>query len=78
VRSPEVGVYIKDDNMIISLKTNYILFPRKMYNDNTEELSLEKSKQEAINMLDMAKLLEDSINGSIENNFINRTREGTI
>lgn len=78
MRSPEVGVYINDDNMIISLKTNHILFPRKMYNDNTEELSLEKSKQEAINMLDMAKLLEDSINGSIENNFINRTREGTI
>lgn len=67
----QVGVYINGDDMIVALKTNRILFPKRLYNSNQEELSLENSKQEAKKMLKMAKLLEDTINGSIKNNFTN-------
>lgn len=65
----EIGIYISGENVVIALKTNKILFSRKLYNDQQEKESLEKSKEEAGKMLKMAELLEDTINGSIKNNF---------
>ena len=65
----QVGVFISKDRMVITLKTNRILFPKWIYMKQKEQESLEKAKEQARCMLQMAELLEDSINGSIRNNF---------
>lgn len=67
----QFGVYLNGDDMLIALKTDCILFSKKMYNSSREEISLERSKEEARRLLKMTSLLEDAINGSIRNNFTN-------
>lgn len=71
----EMGVYISKDRMVITLKTNQILFPEQPYIQQKEQEALEKSKRQAKDMLRMTELLEDSINGSITNNFTNQRKE---
>lgn len=68
-RYEQVGVYISKDQMVITLKTNQTLFPKWIYMKQKEQETLEKSKEQARSMLRMSELLEDSINGSIRNNF---------
>lgn len=68
-RYEQVGVYISKDQMVITLKTNQTLFPKWIYMQQKEQEAFEKSKEQARCMLRMAELLEDSINGSIRNNF---------
>ncbi|MBD5544107.1 MAG: DUF3137 domain-containing protein [Lachnospiraceae bacterium] len=70
----QVGVYISGNHVVIALKTNRILFPKRIYINQKEAESLENSKAEVRKMLKMAELLEDSINGSIKNNFTNLRR----
>lgn len=65
----QVGVYISGNDVVIVLETNRILFPERIYINQKEAESLEASKAEVRKMLKMAELLEDSINGSIKNNF---------
>lgn len=65
----QVGVYISGSHVVIALKTDRILFSKKMYLNQKEAESLEASKAEVRKMLKMAELLENSINGSIKNNF---------
>lgn len=65
----QIGVYISGNHVIIALMTNQILFPERIYIKQCEADSLEISKAEMRKMLKMAELLEDSINGSIKNNF---------
>lgn len=65
----QIGVYISGNHVIITLMTNRILFPERIYIKQCEADSLEISKAEMRKMLKMAELLEDSINGSIKNNF---------
>ncbi|MBD5089034.1 MAG: DUF3137 domain-containing protein [Clostridiales bacterium] len=70
----QVSVYISGNHVVIALKTDRILFPERIYINKKEAESLEASKAEVRKMLKMAELLEDSINGSIRNNFT-RLRE---
>lgn len=70
-RYGQVGVYVNGDDMMITLKTGQILFPKRIYNPDQQLQFLEKSKQEAREMLRMTSLLEDTINGNIRNNFTN-------
>lgn len=65
----QVSVYISGNHMMIALKTNQILFPKRIYINQKEAESLEASKAEVRKMLKMAEVLENSINGSIRNNF---------
>lgn len=65
----QVGVYISGNHVVIALKTDRILFPERIYINKKEAESLEASKAEVRKMLKMAELLEDSINGSIRNDF---------
>lgn len=71
----QFGVYISQDDMIISLKTDRILFTRKFYNVEREEQDFKAEKEEVQNMMDLAKLLEDTINGNIRNNFTNYRKD---
>ncbi|MDD6208088.1 MAG: DUF3137 domain-containing protein [Clostridiales bacterium] len=70
-RFGQVGVYVDGDDMIITLKTGRILFQKRLYSPEQELRYIEEVKKEAGEMLGMADLLEDTINGNIRNNFTN-------
>lgn len=67
----QIGVYISGNHAVITLKTDNILFSEKIYIRQKEAQFLEDSTEEVRKMLKMTELLEDSINGSIKNNFTN-------
>ena len=72
-RFEEVGVFVGGETMAITLKTNNFLFPEGNYNEQQALITLENTKDEVRSMLRMTELLEDTINGSIENNFTVRS-----
>lgn len=72
-RFEEVGVFVSGETMVITLKTNNLLFPQGYYNEQQALITLENTKDEVRGMLRMTELLEDTINGSIENNFTVRS-----
>lgn len=67
----QVGVYISGNNVVISLNTDSIIFPKKMYFNGRETEYLQEAKGEVKKVLRMAEVLENTINGSIKNNFTN-------
>lgn len=71
----QFGIYISQDDMVISLKTDRILFNTKFYNAEREEQDFQTEKEEVQSMMDLAKLLEDAINGNIRNNFTNYRKD---
>ncbi|MDE6208178.1 MAG: DUF3137 domain-containing protein [Lachnospiraceae bacterium] len=71
----QIGVYISGNHVVIALNTNEIMFPERIYTKQGEADSLAISKAEVRKMLKMVELLEDSINGSIQNNFTQLRRK---
>ncbi|MBD5461860.1 MAG: DUF3137 domain-containing protein [Lachnospiraceae bacterium] len=71
----QIGVYISGNHVVIALNTNEIMFPERIYSKQSEADSLAISKAEVRKMIKMAELLEDSINGSIQNNFTQLRRK---
>ena len=67
----QVGVYISGNNVIISLKTGSILLSKKIYFEELATQYLQEARGEVKKVLRMAEILENTINGSIKNNFTN-------
>lgn len=67
----QVGVYISGNNVVISLETDSILLSKKMYFDDRVTEYLQEAKGEVKKVLRMAEVMENTINGSIKNNFTN-------
>lgn len=65
----QIGVYISGNHVVITLKTDDILFSEKIYIRQKEAQFLEDSIEEVRKMLKLTELLENSINGNIKNNF---------
>lgn len=67
-------MHISGDSVLIALKTDSFLLKRKMYFNSRASEYLREAKGEIKKVVKMAEVLENTVNGSIKNNFTNNRR----
>ncbi|MCM1087437.1 MAG: DUF3137 domain-containing protein [Muribaculaceae bacterium] len=72
----QFGIFIQDDEMVITLETDCMVIPKRFYQKEQEAQDISIVREEVRKLIQTADLLEDALNGSIQHNFTNLRRGG--